>query len=270
LELPKVKNIIIFILLLVNGFLLLLVGGQQYRVKLYQRSALTQAAQVLEQNGIQVSQDALEQADTLPAALSVSRDVDSEADFAHALLGDDAVCTSQSGVYTYTSSAGTAIFRSGGGFRADLADGPDSHGDNASHAAQFLRELGLTCEVLSADSGGAVSVRQLLDGVPLYSCQLTLEYDENRLTSIQGTVMTASPTAADSDDALDLPTALIRFMAAVRDSGDVCSSVTALRPGYRSAQTFGSVVQLTPVWQVSTNVSDYYLDGATGELTRAS
>jgi hypothetical protein len=82
--------------------------------------------------------------------------------------------------------------------------------------------------------------------------------------------MTASPSAADSDEALDLPTALIRFMAAVRDSGDVCSSVTALRPGYRSAQTFGSVVQLTPVWLVSTNVSEYYLDGATGELTRLS
>jgi hypothetical protein len=274
LEWSKVKNIIILILLLVNGFLLFLVGWQQYQVRLYQRSALTQAAQVLELNGIQVSQAALDQAEsgTSLTALSADRSVDSEAVLARALLGGDAACISQSGgVYTYTSPAGTAIFRSGGSFRADLVDGPDSRGDNAAHATQFLKELGLTSEVLSADSDGTVDLRQLLDGVPLYSCQLSLEYDEGRLVSIYGTVMAATPaSSADSADTLDLPTALIRFMSAIRDSGDVCSSVTGLRPGYRSSQAFGSVVQLTPVWLVTTNVSDYYLDGTTGELIRQS
>jgi hypothetical protein len=270
LEWPKVKNIIILILLLVNAFLLLLVGGQQYHVRLYQRSALTQAAQVLEQNGIQVSQQVLDQADgTLPAALSADRDTDAEAALARALLGEDVSCSSQSGVYTYTSSAGSAVFRAGGSFSAELTGGESSGGDNAGHAIAFLQALDLECEFLFLDGDGCtVTVRQLLDGVPLYSCQLELEYEDDRLFSLSGTVMAAATAAADSDSSLDLPTALIRFMAAVRDSGDVCSSVTGLRPGYRSAQSFGSVVQLTPVWLVSTNVSDYYLDGITGELTR--
>jgi hypothetical protein len=272
LEWSKVKNIIIIILLLVNGFLLLLVGGQQYRVQLYQRSALTQALQVLEQNGINVTQDVLDEAEQtgLPAALTADRDTDAEASLAHALLGEDASCASQSGgVYLYTSPAGSATFRTGGSFRADLITGSESGGSNTSHALRFLKELGLTCEAVSTDNDGStVTVRQLLNGVPLYSCQLELEYADDRLTTISGTLMTGEP-AADSDTVLDLPTALIRFMAAIRDSGDVCSSITALRPGYRSAQTFGSVVQLTPVWLVTTNVSSYYLDGATGEVTRS-
>ena len=43
----KIKNIVILILLMVNGFLLFLVVGQQMKVRQYQRSALTRASQVL-------------------------------------------------------------------------------------------------------------------------------------------------------------------------------------------------------------------------------
>ena len=62
MEWPKLKNIIILILLLVNGFLLVLVVGREFQVSRYERSAFTQAGQVLAQNGITVDEDLLEQA----------------------------------------------------------------------------------------------------------------------------------------------------------------------------------------------------------------
>ena len=43
MEWPKLKNIIILILLLVNGFLLVLVVGREFQVSRYERSAFTQA-----------------------------------------------------------------------------------------------------------------------------------------------------------------------------------------------------------------------------------
>ena len=52
MEWSKVKNIIILMLLLVNGFLLVLVAARREETDRYQQSALTQAVQVLEQNGI--------------------------------------------------------------------------------------------------------------------------------------------------------------------------------------------------------------------------
>ena len=62
MEWPKLKNIIILILLLVNGFLLVLVVGREFQVNRYERSALTQAGQVLAQNGITVEDDLLSRA----------------------------------------------------------------------------------------------------------------------------------------------------------------------------------------------------------------
>lgn len=276
MEWSKVKNIIILILLLVNGFLLILVGGQQRRVRLYERSALTRAAAVLEQNGITVSQDALERAaaGSLPV-LSSSRDLDAEAALAEALLGGDAVCTDQSaGLYVYSSGKGAAIFRSDGDVQISLSDCPVTDGDCAGHAARLLESLGLEGELLgqqTSDAGAtAVTFRQLLNGVPLYSCQLEFEYSAERLLSVSGTllVVTALPSG-DGGASLDPPTALIRFLDSILTLGDVCSAITDLRPGYRFTQSSGGAIRLTPMWLVSTNIADYYLDGLTGELSRS-
>lgn len=277
MEWPKVKNIIILILLLINGSLLILVGGQQWRVRLYERSALTQAAAVLEQNGITVSQSALEQAaGSSLSVLSASRDLEAEDILAKTLLGEDAACTDQSaGLYVYSSDKGTAIFRSNGDFQISLSDCPVTGEDYAAHAARLLDDLGLDAELLQQQSSGTgvttVAFRQLLNGIPIYSCRLEFEYSATRLLSVSGTMLaiTAAPSGS-GETSLDLPTALIRFLDSVLTLGDVCSAVTDLRPGYQSTQSSGGTIRLTPMWLVSTNVSDYYLDGLTGELSRAS
>lgn len=277
MEWPKVKNIIILILLLVNGFLLFLVGGQQHRVRHYEQSALTRAAQILEQNGISVSEEALKQAaSSAPPSLTVSRDLTREGEIAHILLGSDAVCTDQSGgLYVYSSKQGTAIFRANGDFTFTLSDVSPGGQDPADHAAALLKKMGLTGELIGQDSSpGTTTVffRQLLEGTPLFSCRLVFEYSSTRLRSISGTLLTADTavSTAESTSTLDVSTALIRFLAGILDSGDVCSAVTGFRPGYLSVQSFGSTGYLTPVWLVSTNISDYYLDGTTGSLIRAS
>lgn len=277
MEWPKVKNIIILILLLINGFLLILVGSQQRRVRLYERSALTQAAEILAQNGITVSQSALEQAaaNSLPV-LSSSRDLEAEAVLAKTLLGENAACTDQSaGLYIYSSDAGTAIFRSSGDFQINLSNCLVSDVDFAGHAARLLDSLGLEAELLEQqvmDTGAAtVTFRQLLNGIPLYSCQIEFEYSTTRLLTVSGTLLAVEAVpSGDSDVSLDLPTTLIRFLDNILELGDVCSAVTGLRLGYRSTQSSGGSIRLTPMWLVATNISDYYLDGLTGELSRAS
>lgn len=276
MEWSKIKNIIIFILLLVNGFLLLLVGGQQSRVRHYERSALTRAAQVLEQNGISVSNEALDQAAAaaLPSMTS-SRDLDSETRIAQALLGEDAVRSDQgSGLFVHSSERGTAIFRASGDVNVTLSDGVSTGDDPAEHARSLLKSIGLEGELIrqSPQVNGVTTLtfRQLLDGVPLYSCLLTFEYSSTQLRSISGTLFTSASLVSEEEAAspLSVSTALIRFLEGIRDSRDVCSAITGLRPGYQSSQSFGSTVYLTPVWLVSTNITDYYLDGVTGELRR--
>lgn len=277
MEWPKVKNIIIIILLLVNGFLLVLVGGQKWKVRNYERSALTRAVQLLEQNGITVSDKAESQAaEGVPSVMTASRDLTWESAIAAALLGEDVVCTDQSGgLYVYSGGGGTAIFRANGDFNAILSDTLEGVADEEirDHSERLLKEMKVEGELAAEETGGnerSLCYRQLLDGIPLYNCEIIFEYSGGKFLAVRGTLLTCGePVISEEEEIINISTALIRFLEGVLERQDLCSEITSIRPGYSFAQSFGSGVYLTPVWLVSTDVSDYYLNGVTGELTSA-
>lgn len=274
MEWSKVKNIIILILLMLNAFLLVLVLGRRRAVDEYARSAVTRAVQVLEKNGVKVSEDALGDASALPE-LTVSRDLQAEQALARALLGEDVRRTDQSGgLYAYEGAGGSALFRASGEFQAELTPRPLEGRTPAGHAAALLKQLGLEGELISAPQAGEsgeVVMLQKLNGVSVYSCRLVFRYDEQGLTTLSG-VLLAGParSAPDQADFLDLPNALIRFLDGILEQGSLCSAVTGLRPGYRLTQSFGAELRLAPTWLVNTDAGSYYLDGATGALEAAA
>lgn len=273
MEWSKVKNIIILILLMLNAFLLVLVLGRQRAADQYARSAVTRAVQVLEQNGVKVSEDALGDA-SAPPELTVSRDLQAEQAIARALLGEDVRRADRSGgLYVYEGAGGSALFRASGEFEAELTPRSPEGRSPAAHAAALLKQLGLEGELVGAPQAGEsgeVVMLQKLNGVPVYSCRLVFRYDGQGLTALRGTLLAGQARSApEQTQLLDLPNTLIRFLDGVLEQGSLCSAVTGLRPGYRLTQSFGAELHLAPAWLVSTDAGSYYLDGATGALEAA-
>lgn len=268
MEWPRVKTLMILILLLINGFLLALVGVQQYQVSRYQRSALTQAVAVLERGGIAVDPALLTAAS---APLTVQRASD-DAALAETLLGAGLIHEDQGGgLHRYVGPGGEATFRSGGALSVQFSAAAAPSADLEGHAHSLLAAMGLQGELWEVTQNAdtlSLTFRQLWGGVPIFSCPITLEYEGRQLRSLQGTLLRASSHRPEGGATLDLPTALIRFREGILSSGDVCSSITAFRPGYRTSSAFGASVTLSPVWRVSTNTADYHLDALTGALTR--
>lgn len=272
MEWRKVKNLILVILLLVNAFLLVLLAERRNDAAQYDRDALDQALEVLASNGIRADAGGLTPADGL-SPFTADRDVEREEELAAALLGEPVRGENRGGgLYLYRGAAGEVSFRPGGELTASLQDAPRWHaGDAAGHAAALLDEIGLDGELTSlspSGTGETVQFRQLWEGAPLFSCSLAFTYREGRLESISGTVLLTGPAAGESGGTLTLPTALLRFLDYVKDSGDVCSSILSMEAGYRSSQSFSSTA-LTPVWLISSDTADYYLDASTGAITRA-
>lgn len=274
MEWRRIKTIIIVILLLVNGFLLVLVGARRSEERRYEQSALTRTLQVLEENGIRITEDEILSRDAGPLR-STERSAAAEGQAASALLGESVEGTNRGGgLYIYHTDRGQVSFRSGGELSAVLEDDPRWRtGDPVSHAAELVSQMKLELEQVSAAvSGGSGQVvyRQTVDGAPVFSCRLTFTYADGRLTGVDGSLLAAGSFAAESGQVLSLPTVLLRFLDDVLASGDVCSAILAVEPGYLAARSFTGAVRLTPVWRISTNTADYYVDGVTGELTRAA
>lgn len=280
----KLKTIIILILIFLNLFLLALVGVNQINSARYRATALSEAAAVLELNGIQVERERLPASMELSAAL-VARDTGREARLAALLLGEDVESRSAGGgLLFYESAAGSVSFRGNGEFSASFTRPvPVSQGEPAEHARSVLERLGLELWQLTespAASGTSLTAVQALNGAPVFSSGIaasassaagvTFTYDgEGRLTSAAGRLLLGAVTSdPDAQTPLDVPTALISFFNFIVENGDVCQAIRALTPVYRSS-TMSDTVRLSSAWRITTDTGDYFLDAVTAEVTRA-
>jgi len=273
MEWNKLKNIIILILLVVNGFLLVLVGARREEAVHYERTALEQTVRALERGGIQVDADAVSAADGL-TPISVERDLDGEARLARALLDEEVEGSNRGGgLYLYRGRLGEVSLRPGGELSVEFKEDARWKTDRPEqHAATLLKRLGVEGTRTSAtEEGGrtAVRFRQRWNGTAVFTCEVEFVYLEGMLKTLRGTLLLAAGGRSEAGQVLTLPTALMRFSEEVGAAGDVCSAILSMEAGYRgTAQSLSGGARLAPVWLVSTDTASYYLDCVTGALTR--
>lgn len=268
----RIKTIIIVILLIINVFLLVLVGGRRSETLRYQQAALERSVQVLAQNGIELRQEQILSRLGNPVQ-TVQRDLEEEDRLASAMLGGQAESSSRGGgLYSYSAANGEISFRSGGEFSSVLEKTPYwSTSDPEVHADALMSALGIEYRRLEMNllgGNGTVVYQQLLAGVPLFTCRVMLTYEDGYLTGLSGNLLAMSEPVAESGEVLALPTVLMRFLDGILKSGDVCSAILSVESGYLQSQSFTNAVSLQPVWYISTNTADYYVNGVTGDLSR--
>ena len=267
----KLKTIMIYILLLLNLFLLGLVGTNRLRARRYQTAALTEAAAVLTRNNIQVRHEDLPREMKLPAAVAI-RDLEKEEQLVRAFLGEDIrISASGGGLYVYEGEGGSASFRGNGEFTITYS----SPSDWSITPQEMMERLDLDIGRAWEEEGFAAA-EQNLNGVPVYpsgsgsqgAAGMTFEFDSHgQLCSVSGRLLLGKLTTSQEEQPISVSTALIAFFNFVVDSGDLCREPTGMTPVYRAAA--GEPVHLTPAWRVSTDTGDYFVDAVSAEVSRA-
>lgn len=273
MEWPKLKNIIILILLLANLFMVSLVLVQERSAVRYRQQALDNAVSVLESNGIRVDRERIPDSEE-SEILTVARDTETEDALASALLGECEAAELGGGRRAYESAKGTAEFRGNGNFSVSFSGGGRSarkSGGEEEHAAAVLKEIGLSARLTGrtdTDGGTVLTYCQTWKNVPIYSCAITLEYENGSLRSISGLRLMGTPqTAGDGGEPISAPTALIRFLNGIGDLGDVCGEIIAMESGYILTAS-AEETRLIPAWYVTTDTGTYSLNALTGALER--
>lgn len=272
MESAKLKNIILIILIVTNVLLLGLMVFQRLESRQYQQKALADAVALLEQRGISVRQEAIPTQD-FPAPMTLARDQAEEREIFARLLGEDTVLTQRGLVSLYTGSLGQAEVRGDGSFSVRLEPGAYPLAETSDPDNYLLAFLARRMDFggqLDRVSDDTVTVTQVWDNSPVFSCQVTVTYDQGSLVSIAGTRLAGQPTA-DAQAALPLSTAtlLVRFRAGLIDSGDTCTALLSATQGYTLSSSADGKLRLTPVLRLETDTNPYILDALTGELRRA-
>ena len=169
------KNIIILILVLVNGFLLASVAQRRSAEQDASRRTAEQLVALFEEDGMALDARAIS-SDTPPNGVTLSRDTAQEERAAAFLLGRPLSSSDQGGgIYHYTGAAGEAFFRVGGGFEASGILAEENVED---FCRDFCRTFSCQAPDIRLDENGVFSAVCLYDRLPVFNCSVTFTVEE--------------------------------------------------------------------------------------------
>ncbi len=274
MPLPKIKNIVIAVLLAANLFFLAIVLTDTTGNRRIEKETLENLTSLCESSGVSLRTSELA-GDSEALIYTARRSVEAEKKIAETLLGDTDSRESGGNVYTYTGDRGTAVFRTGGEFTAELETGAlHAGGGPDKFAVKLLKDSGVEAEpteVTELPDSTRVLTVCTLDRVKIWNCTVETVFDrDSNVAEMQGRVFCTGPARASDAKVTSAPTAVVAFISAVRSGEVSCSEIRDVELGYiMSATPFGETV-LTPAWRVTADSGNYYIDAADGELVSGS
>lgn len=264
----RLKNLIILILLLLNGFLLFSLAQRRTAEREAFRRTAEQLTALFEGDGMTLDPDAIS-TDAPPDGVTLARDTALEEQAAAFLLGEVLSSSDQGGgIYHYSGAGGEALFRSSGGFEAS---GVLTERDPEEACKAFCRTFSYEAPDVRLDEegSGVFSASAVYGKLPVFNCSVTFTIEKGVLTAVSGTLLPKAGTAAAEEEPLSAAGALVAFQRMRRESAAVASAVTETRLCYE-LQNSGAAMSLTPAWRVVTDTEDYFVSCRTGAVTAGS
>ena len=266
----RIKSIIIVILALVNVFLLVLLLSRQGQQRAAYERSVSQLSQLLTSSNIEFDTALLPASASLPSA-DLTRDSSAEASLAHTLLGESAQLQDiGGGISLYESDLGSLQFRENGTVDAALdcyVSDPRLFCENVFQSYGYVMDDTSYAQNFSISSGsGTICALRKAEDHFIFSAPLVFSFEKYTLVSVSGSFL-PSVTIGRSADGVDAITALVRFLDYRNVNGLVCTQIRLLESGYLP-QSSATGTKLVPVWHISTDVSDYYVNFITGQVTR--
>lgn len=268
----KIKNLIIYILLFVNLFLIALLASDWLQTRRAERTVQSAVETILSDSGITMTQARLPDHDGLKG-YTMSRSFTREEDVAEAFLGRLSTREAQNGnMMYYRGERGEAIFRGTGDFEVLLSDRPVAIAKSSVDTAQaLLRKAGLKAHFapeLSTVSGGMYTTVAMVcdfEQLPVVNAKIEFTFTSDALVMIVGTRVLDLQREDPSFQPLDSATLLTRFLGIVNRNGYVCNELREICPVYLYTLDASGGGKLTPLWQIETDAGTFYLNMTTGE-----
>lgn len=260
----RLKSTVIVILVLANAFLLVLLISRRAQERGARERTVTQLVQLYTANGVELSPTLVSTEEARHPSVDPARDLDAEAAFAEALLGPCTVEDVGGGIYRYVSGGSQCLLRASGAIEAALdreVDDPEAFFEGLFAAYGYAA---LSSDL--TDGSGTVTAVRMPQGAMIFNAELTLTFFENRLRTVTGFFVPTFETDGRAEG-IDGVTALVRYLDYSKTSGEVCTVVTDVRSGYLLQSTASASQRLIPVWGITTDVSEYYVNALTGEVT---
>ncbi len=272
----KVKNILLVILLLVDGFLAVSIGGRFWTTARQQKDFAEEMTIVLARRGViyQLEHGVAPQSSILP--LEVDRDRAAEESFARALLtGDVRAQSTEDGEARFTGDNGSVVWQTDGSVEATIGGFEDPTCAGALRRRQYARDLlkqagvSLRGATLTAqETTNDVVLRATVASMSAFDRILTVGFQKDGRVSITGKWTFGTPYAAMSDEPrmYSVADALLDFTAQATG----VTRIDDIRLGYRLVLGPSGRLQFAPHWRIQTDRGVYFVDALKKTVTQSA
>lgn len=262
----KVKNILLVILLVVDGFLAISLFQRYIGTAMQQQALLSDLQVVLSRYEVACGDTLSIPASRKIIPLQVDRSRAGEETFAHALLSGTVQREErEDGETVFTGDNGTVSWRTDGTVYAVFA--PTQPGVPASThakekaAADLLSACGVTRKgsTLRVEAD-AVTLTATLAGMPVFNRALSVAWRDEAVT-IEGRWSFGMPyaTTADQERECSAEDALLQVARGEVGQEEV-RRIDGMELGYRMDMGAGARLQLSPYWRITTDKGEIFVD----------
>ena len=260
----KIKNIIILLLVVVNGFLLGQVGLREWQSRRDERETRERMVDILARNQVSYLPDEVPGAlEMLDRRVTLAPLGEAEAAL---LVGTVSDVQTVGGRTVYTGAEGTVASSTTGELTVEFLPGSTL---TESTLQERLSKLGVTLREVDRTGEAedpTISYVQLWSGAPVPGERAILEYEAQCPRTLTIRLLFGAEEVLPTEETITAVTALARLLDELnRGEGYVCSQITDMYPGYISGGT--RTVTLTPAWCIETDTWRFIVDGHTGGVT---
>ncbi|MCB6365307.1 hypothetical protein LI291_03790 [Intestinibacillus massiliensis] len=265
----KVKNILLVILLVVNGFLLGSLILRQAGTDMQQQALLEDIRVVLRQYGVECGKGLRIPAQRGMLALEIDRSRTAEEAFARAVLeGTVERVEREDGETVFTGDNGSVSWRPDGtvnaAFRQEGAVVPGSARGMEKSASELLAACGVTLKGSRVEAdleAGEAVLTATVGGLPVFNRRLTVSWQGEGQTAVAGQWSFGTPyaTTADRERLCSAEAALLQVARGETGQGKV-GRIDTIELGYQMDAGAGARLLLSPFWRVETDRGTVFVD----------
>lgn len=266
----KLKNIIIIILAVVNCFFAALVIVDAAESASYEKAAYSSLLQALENSGIKVSEETLQNTKPVPLC-TFSRDLNREQRQVSSVIGASNASDQGGNIYMYYGKNGQACFRGTGEFEILMEnDSVKTGSDPLPTAEDFMKKQGAELSAGSAklkSDNGTIKVTALCSfkGRAIVNCAVDMTFSSKSLLLASGIKPLTDVKEDKSTQVIDTATTVMRLLDLLKNKGYACSEITGISHLYKMDVSAAGEGTLTPIWLFATDIGDFYINGVTGK-----
>lgn len=269
----RVKSILIAMLVAVNAFLIVFYGITAWRENRYKdqynRDLLTTAAAL----GVTLDEELTQPEVEKLLPIYVYRNERKDQEIAEGLLGACEMSEAEDGTVSYISDLGRVFFAKDGQTELMLLNAiPKDEKDAERQVKTVLRKLDQKYESIefteTGDARFVARVKLTAVGMPVFNAFLTFSFSDDGLRMIGRRVL-YDPQQVRSAETRELPGLLLSLFRHWDEMGSTDKIITGIDLGYLVKNMNGKRVTVLPVWRVSEETSDWYINAMDGSVISA-